>query len=99
MNWSYIHNEGEASATIVDPDGYTVAHICATQNTTAHEDLPETLNLMCAAPDLLEALQMMIEDLELRASLAGDPGVLDISCGVLFRANKAIEKAKGESYE
>lgn len=87
MNWSYTHNDGEASATIVDHDGYTVAHISATQNTTAHEDLLGTLNLMCAAPDLLEALEAINEELCY--------GISDSLDALKDVATAAINKAKG----
>lgn len=53
--------------------------------------------LIAAAPDLLEALEAMIADLKLRAEIDSQGyRVLDISAGVLRRAEKAIAKAKGE---
>lgn len=44
---------------------------------------------------LLEALQDVLEDLKLRASLTDEPNVLNISRGKLIKAEKAIAKAKG----
>ena len=43
---------------------------------------------------LLEALQDLLEDLKLRASLTDEPNVLNISCGKLIKAEKAIAKAR-----
>lgn len=45
--------------------------------------------------DLLEALQDVLEDLKLRASLTDEPNVLNVSRGKLIKAEKAIAKAKG----
>lgn len=45
--------------------------------------------------DLLEALELLIDDLRLRAKLRGDD-CLDVSDGRLYNAQKAIAKAKGE---
>lgn len=50
---------------------------------------------IAAAPDLLEALELLIDDLRLRAKLRGDD-CLDVSNGRLYKAQKAIAKAKGE---
>lgn len=49
--------------------------------------------------DLLEALQDLMADLKLRASLTDEPNVLDVSHGRYIKAEKAIAKALGESYE
>lgn len=46
---------------------------------------------------LLEALQELIDDLKLRASLTDEPDVLNVSCGKLIKAEKAIAKAHGVS--
>jgi len=46
--------------------------------------------------ELLEALELLIDDLALRAKLRGDD-CLDISDGRLYKAQKAIAKAKGEN--
>jgi hypothetical protein len=45
--------------------------------------------------ELLEALELLIDDLALRAKLRGDD-CLDVSDGRLYKAQKAIAKAKGE---
>lgn len=46
--------------------------------------------------ELLEALELMIDDLALRAKLKGDD-CLDVSDGILIKAQEAIAKAKGEA--
>ena len=46
--------------------------------------------------ELLEALELLIDDLALRAKLRGDD-CLDVSDGRLYKAQKAIAKAKGEN--
>lgn len=43
---------------------------------------------------LLEALQDLLEDLKLRASLTDEPNVLNVSRGKLIKAEKAIAKAR-----
>jgi len=45
--------------------------------------------------ELLEALELLIDDLALRAKLRGDD-CLDVSDGRLYKAQKAIAKAKGK---
>ena len=55
------------------------------------------VRLIAAAPELLKALEAMISDLKLRAEIdSRGYRVLNISDGVLMRAEKAIAKAKGE---
>lgn len=49
-------------------------------------------NLIAAAPELLEALQKIVKDLEMRAK----NGVVDCSHGVYYEAHTAIAKALGE---
>ena len=53
-------------------------------------------NLILAAPDLLEALIAVIDDLKLRAEIYGNEKVLNISDSVLIKAEKAIAKALNE---
>lgn len=53
-------------------------------------------NLIASAPELLEALELLIDDLALRAKLKGDD-CLDVSDGILIKAQDAITKAKGEA--
>lgn len=58
-------------------------------------------NLIAAAPELLEALQLIIKDLRIRAKVRGDIDddgtvVLDIGSGALMKANDAIAKALGQ---
>lgn len=59
-------------------------------------------NLIAAAPDLLEVLQKMIEDLRMRAVMMGDVDddgsvALDVSHSVLMRADAAINRALGNN--
>ena len=63
------------------------------------EDHKANANLIMAAPDLLEALELLIDDLKLRASLTDESHVLDVSHGRFVKAEKAIAKAKGVNYE
>ena len=51
-------------------------------------------SLSVVSIDLLEALQDVLEDLKLRASLTDEPNVLNVSCGKLIKAEKAIANAK-----
>ena len=55
----------------------------------------EIEGLKAQRDELLEALELLIDDLALRARLKGEK-CLDISDGRLFKAQKAIAKAKGE---
>ena len=63
------------------------------------EEHQANANLIMAAPDLLEALELLIDDMKLRASLSEDPHALDVSHGRYIKAEKAIAKAKGVNYE
>jgi len=51
---------------------------------------------LAAAPELLEALKAVIEDLRIRAEVRDGQRVLDISNGILIQAEKAIAKATEE---
>lgn len=52
-------------------------------------------DLKAQRDELLEALDLLIDDLALRARLKGEK-CLDVSDGRLFKAQKAIARAKGE---
>jgi hypothetical protein len=45
--------------------------------------------------ELLKALEDILVDLKIRASLTYEPEVLDVSCSELIRARNAIDRAKG----
>ena len=44
--------------------------------------------------ELLKALEDILVDLKIRASLTYEPEVLDVSCSELIRARNAIDRAK-----
>lgn len=56
------------------------------------EEHQANANLIMAAPDLLEALELLIDDMKLRSSLSA----LDVSHERYIKAEKAIAKAKVE---
>ena len=49
--WTYDLNPDRSRALIVDDEGFTVAEIAG------HTDMTETVELMTAAPDMLDALK------------------------------------------
>lgn len=49
--WTYGISPDRRQALIVDDEGFTVAEIAG------HTDMTETVELMTAAPDMLDALQ------------------------------------------
>lgn len=62
----------------------------------------EDADVLAAAPELLEALRLVIQDLRVRAKIRGDVDpdgtcILDIGSGVLMAAQDAINKALGVS--
>ena len=79
--------ESEKEHGIVN-DGWIIA-------TCEGPDKEENSKLIAAAPELLESLELLIEDLALRAKIRGDR-CLDVSDGRLIKAQKAILKAKGD---
>jgi hypothetical protein len=88
--WQYLF-EGGAVAFIVEADSTTVAKLSTTENTTAHSALPANVQLMAAAPDLLQALIGIVGLWDHHASAHGD-GVIS----PLHRAARAaIDKAEG----
>ena len=86
--WQYAF-EGGTVAFIVEADGTTVAKISTTENSTAHSALPANARLIAAAPDLLNALEII-----LNMSLM-DKG--HWAKTIEMEAFAAIAKAKGES--
>ena len=79
--------DGGTVAFIVESDSTTVAKLSVTENTTAHSRLEANVRLLSAAPDLLEALRLMVDLVELAVPFEGD---------TLRRARAAIAKATGE---
>ncbi len=88
-------------------EGYDVyagdmdAHICIVSSFIDEETEDAHVNLIAAAPELLEALQLIIKDLRTRAKVRGDIDddgtvVLDVGSSVLMKANDAIAKALGQ---
>lgn len=86
--WQYAF-EGGTVAFIVEADGTTVAKISTTENSTAHSALPANARLIAAAPDLLNALEII-----LNMSLM-DKG--HWAKTIEMEAFAAIAKAKGEA--
>ena len=58
--WQYAF-EGGTTAFITEADGSTIICIRTTENTTAHKNLAANARLIAAAPDLLDALKLMVE--------------------------------------
>lgn len=58
----------------------------------SEEETVANEHLIAAAPDLLESLQKIVEDLEMRAK----NGIVDCSQSVYYGAHTAIAKALGE---
>ena len=52
--WTYDINNDRSRALIVDAEGYTVAEIAG------YTDMTETMELMTAAPDMLDALMDLV---------------------------------------
>lgn len=77
--WFYDISPDRRQALIVDDEGFTVAEIAG------HTDMTETVELMTAAPDLLDALQRLMRHIPSHggASFSDD----------LSKARAAITKA------
>ena len=80
--WLYTQ-EGVDAFGIVKPDGHSVVHLVALHNSTSARELPANARLIAAAPDLLEALQDMVEIAEAQGHR-------------VTKARAAITKAKGD---
>lgn len=86
---------GDVSVCVCDQYGNSIAFCGRSLG------LPErNAELFAAAPELLEALQLIIKDLRVRAKVRGDIDddgtvVLDVGSGALMKANDAIAKALG----
>lgn len=95
-------NYGPSNTMLYDDESDTIAivyHQLSPYVGTDHhpEEHDSNVRLISAAPDLHEALEMVIADLKLRAEIdSRGYRVLNISDGILMRAEKAIAKAKGE---
>ena len=81
----WFYETGNTEALIVERDGTTVAELQTTYQTTAHRSLEANARLIAAAPDLLAALQSLINDQR------------DASLPILSQARAAITKATGEA--
>ncbi|WP_205954181.1 hypothetical protein [Pantoea stewartii] len=102
--WQVGRETIDGDIRIINPDGAMVA---MTEVKTGDgylwspSTVAENANLIAAAPELLEALQLIIKDLRIRAKVSGDIDddgtvVLDIGSGALMKANDAISKALGQ---
>jgi len=56
--WLYSYN-GETRAFLIESDGTTIAEISTTKNSTAHKCLKKNIQLITAAPILLDALRQI----------------------------------------
>lgn len=76
---------------LIESDGYIIAHVSSWKNDpeTAAEAFANA-NLIAAAPDLLEALEAAVFDIE-------NTHPLDSNYSWADAARKAIARAKGES--
>lgn len=95
-------NYGSANSGLYDDEQDTVAivyhQLSPYVGTDYHPDEHDSnVRLIAAAPELLEVVEAIIADLKLRAEIdSRGYKVLNISDGILMRAEKAIAKAKGE---
>lgn len=94
--WLWLGTEGTI-AMIVDEDGYSIARVTVTENSTAHHALQANLRLMTASPDLLDALldalpyvEDVLSDPEQLACFK--PGVVERHASAI---RAAIERATG----
>lgn len=86
--WQYQF-EGGTTAFIVESNGTTVAAIRVTENSTAHSRFAHNVRLMSAAPDLLDALCMVLDD----------PDALDDRPRTYECVREAIAKATGPNHD
>lgn len=94
MKWKLDSHKARIVGTgwhIRDEDGCTVAIAIG----TPEGEMKPIADLIVAAPDLLKALELLIDDLALRARMRGDE-CLDVSDGRLIFAQEVIARAKGE---
>lgn len=89
--WLYDIDRNKTQAVINDADGYIVAELKPTLNTTAHTGLEANTRLMAAAPDMLEAL------IRIQAWWTGTPGFQEgedeMPAGVFDAMRYALAKA------
>jgi hypothetical protein len=85
--WQYVF-EGGTTAFITEVDGSTIICIRTTENTTAHKNLAANVRLIAAAPELLEALEALLNYENLGAYERAD---------VRQQARAAIAKATGSA--
>ena len=84
--WLYAQ-EGVDAFGIVQPDGHSIVHLVALQNSTSASHLPANARLIAAAPDLLDALKDMLDNHEDACTGYGE--------GAAEKARDAIAKATG----
>ena len=58
----YYTNEGINSMGIVEKDGTNIMHMATLRNSSASRHMEANARLIAAAPDLLEALRMVLDD-------------------------------------
>lgn len=78
------------------PDGANF-YICQTIHGDSYERHNANAHLIAAAPDLLEALRAVLDDLALRSTKRDADGTKVLAAGrsVVFAAQEAISKAEG----
>jgi hypothetical protein len=95
-------DHGPSNNSVFENEDDTIAVVYHQCNPTVKSEEPDEADanarLIAAAPDLLNALKKVIDDLALRAKIKGEKS-LDISDGILYCAQKAINKAEGSQNE
>lgn len=80
--WFYA-TEGNAAFSLVEEDGTTIMHMTALLGSTGASSMEANMQLIVAAPDLLEALVMVMDDPD---ALWGRPRTYEIVRAAISKA-------------